>query len=73
MKLLLIAYVASAAASEQCQEQTTGSSPHLHKRDWHDGGHHRHHRDDEQDERDWCDVRYHRHRDHCDTSESGCT
>ena len=40
MKLLLIAYVASAAASEQCQEQTTGSSPHLHKRDWHDGERH---------------------------------
>ena len=31
MKLLLLAYVASAAASEQCQEQS--HSPHLHKVD----------------------------------------
>ena len=40
MKLLLIAYVASAAASERCQEQSHTHSPHLHKRDWHDGDRH---------------------------------
>ena len=40
MKLLLLAYVASAAASEQCQEQSHTHSPHLHKRDWHDGDRH---------------------------------
>ena len=36
MRLLLLAYVASAAASEQCQEQSHTHSPHLHKRDWHE-------------------------------------
>ena len=40
MKLLLLAYVASAASSEQCQEQSHTHSPHLHKRDWADGDRH---------------------------------
>ena len=40
MRLLLLAYVASAASSELCQEQSHTHSPHLHKRDWHDGDRH---------------------------------